>query len=50
MSKKKVSKLRAKAADCRVTARQSNDADKAHSIFKQAVELEKQAREMEQRT
>jgi hypothetical protein len=50
MSKKqRVAELRARAAKSRVIARQSNDEEEAHRIFKLAAELEQQARDMEQK-
>jgi hypothetical protein len=49
MSKKQdIAALKAKAAKCRATARQSDDMDEAHRTFKLAAKLEKQARDMEQ--
>jgi hypothetical protein len=50
MSKKqRVAELRAQAAQNRAIARQSNDEEEAHRIFKLAAKLERQARDMDQK-
>jgi hypothetical protein len=50
MNKKhRVAELRAKAAEYRALARQSNDEEAAHEIFQRAAELEQQARDMDQK-
>ena len=46
-TKQYVVELRAKASKQRVIARQSNDSEKAHKIFKRAEDLEKEARDIE---
>jgi hypothetical protein len=51
MSKKqRVAELRAKAAQYRAIARQSDDEDTAHGIFRLAAQLEQQARDLDQET
>jgi hypothetical protein len=49
MSKKQdIAELRAQAAKCRATARQSNDDEEDCRIFLLAAKLEQQARDIEQ--
>jgi hypothetical protein len=45
----RIAELRAKAAKYRAMARQSNDDETAHGIFKLAAELEQQACDMDQK-
>jgi hypothetical protein len=47
--KKRVAELRVKAAQNRVIARQSNDEEEAHKIFKLAASLEQQARDLDRK-
>jgi F420-dependent methylenetetrahydromethanopterin dehydrogenase len=42
-----VAEVRNKAAKQRVIARECNDGQKAHEIFKRAADLEQQARDIE---